>query len=224
MDWAEFLQNDQNTNQCRYSSIHLCETICTSARLSEWLFQRWLALFLDNFTCLTRAMETLLPHKLHASTLQNLLVTNFKLIKNRRLRIWESDISSIWRSITVLSPLSPSSFFVNKALRPSSHHCCFFFLFLKLGIRSNVTSSFRERKCLKIILFLHTILTLSPGFNPTTPNDMDIEFVDVWWWFFWHVTSVFKRFVRSGVHVTKRLGTLLKQNRKYCQLGKSWRT
>jgi len=49
---------------------------------------------------------------------------------------------------------------------------------------------------------------------------MDVKFVHVRWWFLWNVTSVFKRFVRSGVHVAKRLGTLLKQNRKYCQLAK----
>lgn len=75
-----------------------------------------------------------------------------------------------------------------------------------------------KRKCLKTISFLHKTLTLSPGYNSTTSNYMDIKFVDVRWWLFWHVTSVFQRFVRSGVHVTKSLGALLKQNRKFSQL------
>ena len=89
----------------------------------------------------------------------------------------------------------------------------------KLSTRSNTPLSLSRRKCFKIISFLHTTLTLSPGLNPATSNDMDVKFIDVRWWFFWHVTCVFERFVRSGVHVTERLGTLLKQNRRYFQLG-----
>ncbi len=44
---------------------------------------------------------------------------------------------------------------------------------------------------------------------------MHVQFVDVRRRFLWHVTSVFECFVRSGVHVTKRLGTLLKRNKTH---------
>lgn len=47
-------------------------------------FQKCLVSFLDNFTCLTRAMETLLPLKLLASALTTKLVDYQLEVDNNR--------------------------------------------------------------------------------------------------------------------------------------------